>query len=67
MKKTMTLLEQYLEGFKNIRTEVINHKDRIELVTWHERLLSPEIVKSSLWFNLDGSEFRNSDYTEVIL
>jgi len=62
----MTLLEKYIEGFKSIRTEVINHKDKIELVTWHERLLSPETVKSSLWFSLDGSELRNSEYTEVI-
>lgn len=61
-----TLLERYrTEAFKDLKTEVVNHKDHIELIVWSEGLFSNELQAGSLYFNLDGSELRISELTEV--
>jgi hypothetical protein len=52
----MTLLQQYQNAFKNLRTETKTSKEDIKLYVWSNSLLSDTIVKDVLEFNLDGSE-----------
>tara|TARA_B100000780_G_C20698718_1_gene277807 strand:+ start:302 stop:490 length:189 start_codon:yes stop_codon:yes gene_type:complete len=54
----MTVLEQYQEAFKNLKTQIVEGDDKIKLHVWSESLLSNTMVKDVLEFNLDGSEIQ---------
>ena len=51
-----TVLEQYQEAFKNLRTETVTVGETIKLYVWSPSLLSETITKDVLTFRLDGSE-----------
>ena len=56
-----TVLEQYQEAFKNLRTETVTVGETIKLYVWSPSLLSETITKDVLTFRLDGSEIKSGD------
>tara|TARA_B110000046_G_scaffold177866_1_gene205186 strand:+ start:579 stop:770 length:192 start_codon:yes stop_codon:yes gene_type:complete len=51
-----TVLEQYKDVFKNLRTETVTDGKTIKLYVWSPSLLSETITKDVLIFRLDGTE-----------